>query len=163
MRVEAAWCCRLRLLCRAVATCWLLFLAGCSPESAIDSMGVETDLHADDGMVQTLQYLFSPATYWQEKCALLRGRVKKDQAAFDERIQAYRVLLAKRREQINLAMSQAEVVGKSADEARRVVIQSYRALLDPVREEAKQVGKMLHHTMALLARAEIATRQQAQQ
>ena len=151
------WC-RRWPRCFAVAGCWVLLLAGCNLEGTVN-VGVETELYVSDGLLQTLQRYFFPATYWQEKCAVLQERVQRAQKSFNERTQAYQVLLGKRREQINLAIVRAQAAGKSTDEAQRVVIQEFRALLDPVREEARDQGKELRHAMALLVRAKIATEQ----
>ncbi|MEO5350144.1 MAG: hypothetical protein H7836_10920 [Magnetococcus sp. YQC-3] len=134
----------------------LLLLAGCGPEGRA---GLDAELYAGDDTVQTLKRYFFPATYWKEKSLLLQERVKQQQEAFNERTRAYHGLLEKRRERVNQVVSQAEAAGKSGDEARRAVIQEYRATLDPVREEARQLGKELRRAMALLAQAEIAARQ----
>ncbi len=150
------------LRCRlpwAVAACWMLLLTGCNPDSAVHQTNLEAELHAGDGVGQTLQRFFFPAAYWQEKSRLFQEQVNKQQEAFSERAKAYHLLLGKRREKVNQAISQAEAAGKAGDEARRLVIQEFRAQLDPVREETRQLGKALRHAMALLAQAEIAARQ----
>ena len=158
MRVNSLVRCRGWHLSIVVLGC-LLLLAGCGPEDGAGRGGLDAELYAEDDTVQTLKRFFFPTAYWKEKSLVLQERVKKQQEAFNERTQAYHGLLEKRRERVNQVVSQAEAAGKSGDEARRVVIQEYRATLDPVREEARQLGKELRRVMALLAQAEIAARQ----
>ncbi|MEO5340438.1 MAG: hypothetical protein H7837_07980 [Magnetococcus sp. MYC-9] len=149
-----------RFLPLSAAACCLLLLAACGPESTTQPTAMETELYAGDGTLQTLQRTFFPAAYWREKNSALQERVRKHQEAFSERTRAYHALLAKRREKVNQAIAQAKAAGKPTDEARRLVIQEFRETLDPVREEARQLGKELRRAMGLLARAEIAARRQ---
>lgn len=144
-----------------LTSCWLLLpLAGCGLEgNSTSQTHLETELYANDDMVQTLRRLFFPAAYWQEKSDLLQEQVKKHQEAFHERTKAYHTLLEKRRKQVGEAIAQAKTAGKGGDEARKEVIQAFRAALDPVREEARQLGKTLRRLMMLQAQAEMAARQ----
>ncbi|MBF0161810.1 MAG: hypothetical protein HQL88_05945 [Magnetococcales bacterium] len=137
----------------------LLLLAGCGPEGSGQRADVENELYANDDILQTVQRHMAPATYWQEKNQRLRERVQKHQEAFNEQAQAYHALLNKRRVQVTEAIAQAKKAGKSADEARRLVIQEFRATLDPIREETRRLGKELRRAMALLAQADSAARQ----
>lgn len=144
-----------------LASCWLLLpLTGCNPGGdSANSAHMERELYANDDLLQTFRRLFFPAAYWKEKSTLLQEQVKKHQAAFQDRTKAYHTLLEERREKVGQAIAQAEAAGKRGDEARREVIQGFRAALDPVREEARQLGKTLRHLMTLQAQAEMAARQ----
>lgn len=141
-----------------VVVCVLL-LGGCGSDGGGNRAGLDAELYAGDDVVQTLKRYFFPSAYWKGKSVLFQERVKRHQEAFNERTQVYHALLEKRREKVNQVVSQAEAVGKGVEEARRQVIQEFRGTLDPVREEARQLGKELRRAMALLAQAEIAARQ----
>ncbi|MBF0401728.1 MAG: hypothetical protein HQL90_13295 [Magnetococcales bacterium] len=157
MRLIYSSRCRRWHLLFAVASCWLLLLAGCGPTDGAQTH-VASELAAGDTVVQTLRRLFFPASYWKEKGEQLQGDVRKQQEAFNERTQAYHKLLEQRRARVNAAIAEAEANGKGADEARRLVIQEFRVTLDPLREEARQLGKELRRLMTLQAQAEAAAR-----
>ncbi len=151
--------CRPRHLLFLIAGCWLLLLAGCGPgESDSSQTQMEAELYANDDMVQTFRRLFFPTAYWREKSAFLQERVRTHQEAFNEQTKAYHLLLVKRREKVNEAIIQAVSTDKSSDDARRLVIQEYRIALDPVREEARQLGKELRRLMTLQAQVDMAAR-----
>lgn len=132
-----------------------IVLSGCGPESAVNA-----DLYATDSMMQTLTRLFLPETYWEKKRAILQREVHKNQAAFKKRTKAYHELLQKRRGNVMQAMSRAQKAGTDPHAARREAIQALRDTMDPIREEARQLGKKLRSATVLLTKAEKAARQQ---
>lgn len=60
------------------------------------------------------------------------------------------------------AMSQAQKAGTDPDAARRATLQAFRDHINPLREEARQLGKTLRRAMTLQRQAESAARQQGQ-
>ncbi|MBF0426936.1 MAG: hypothetical protein HQL66_14070, partial [Magnetococcales bacterium] len=71
-----------------------LLLAGCSGGEAPT---VDAHLYAQDGVLDTLQRLFLPRSYWTRRVEQLQRAVEEAHAEFDKQHAAYRQLLARRR------------------------------------------------------------------
>ena len=131
-----------------------ILLIGCGSGTLVNP-----ELHSGDGILQTLQRIFLPKSYWESKVAVLDRALRVEQGRFQQRNQVYRNMLGQRRDAVLKAVSKAEAEGTNPRTARRESIQKYRAAIDPLRADARELGKQLRNKMELLVQAQMILRQ----
>lgn len=130
----------------------VFFLAGCSNQDADSPL--HQKLFRDDSTLQDLQRYFMPESYWQEKIEQINTEVGHKRELFKNANQAYRDLLAKRRQLVTQALTRAKEENSDPRKARQEIIRSFRDQLDPLRLQTREAGKILRQKTELLGQAQ---------
>ncbi|MBF0176012.1 MAG: hypothetical protein HQL63_04090 [Magnetococcales bacterium] len=131
-----------------------LLLAGCSKAEA---PVVDPQIFAQDSVLDTLQRLFMPKTYWSKRIEQLQRSVDAARAEFHKQHAAYRQLLTTRRQiaLTNLNKSERKDPQQQSAAAWREAIRTTRSDLERLRQQSRQAGQALQQQTLWLNQAEL--------
>lgn len=138
----------------------LLFLSLMFSSTAIAGE-IEYDIHASDGLWDTIKLKTSPKSYWQEKVKSLEWAVKFGRGQIRDLTLEYKKLLATKDIELAQAANFAQSIGEDPRQARRETWEELKEDLIMLREQIKEEREILKRDQAWLeqARRELAKHQ----
>lgn len=114
---------------------------------------IEYDIHASDGLWDTIKLKTSPKSYWQDKVKNLEWGVKFSRGQVSDLRLEYKKLLTTKDIELAQAVNFAKSIGDDPREARRETWEQLKEELEMLREQIREEREILKRDQSWLEQA----------